>query len=316
MAFLLIFALFSFLAPASANLIGFNPTVQSYGVAQGDSAMVRCGFGDPVDPRLVEVPKIRPVFEVYRDDEGTLVNVKNVTITWRRLDVDWKRAMIVRVTIPGLSVGVHDIVVRASAKNDGLFVDCNVTVFVVPLSIIPNITLFRIPVDYETLDVMECQVSGGSMLPGLVSFEHFVNNRSVKKASKVHYHGKIWSTLLWPYSNDLHACIVKLWLGSTQQLSRHRRPWTLSTTADTLPSTALRVLPMSEHGTTAPLVPVYIVSTTTATTTETKTKVVTMVKTATSEACRKRTVPINSAYSCLPATVHCLGVLLILGMWR
>lgn len=199
----------------------------------------------------------------------------------------------------GLSVGFHNVVVRASDGKMSPHVDYNATVNVIPADNIPNIAFTKVPLD--GVDLLTCSVMGGSMLPGIMVFEHLVNDQSEEKLPKVFYNAtKMKVEFYWPVSNDRHSCIVKVWVSPKQKSPCGRSPWTLSTAIAMHPSTSSR----TESCTMTRYIPLAITSTITFTTTETKTKI------ATPRSHTQKVVPMNHSVgrSVLPTTSLHLGL--------
>ena len=182
--------------------------------------------------------RLRPFFQVYQNDNGTLLDIKNVTISWRRWYV--KNVITIMVSVPGLSVGLHDIIVRASDGSDNVHIDYNATVNVIPVDRIPHINLTKTPLPYD--DFIFCSVTGDRMLPGIITFEHLVNDQSQKKVYKVLYNATqtIGAAFFGPPSEDQHSCIVKEWVRTRQKSPCGRSPWTVSTAIGNDPGTSSR----------------------------------------------------------------------------
>lgn len=85
---------------------------------------------------------------------------------------------------------------------------------------------------------MACIVTHGThMLPGIVTFEHFVNEVKIHSSSQAYYSyngGTIKDdVLVWSFEGQ-YLCIAKVWL-STNRSSCTQRPWVLSATFGTRP---------------------------------------------------------------------------------
>ena len=287
----------------SASLVLLDPIQPNYDAAQGVAATMQFSLGDPL-PRN---RKLRPFLQVYRNDNGSLVDLKNVTISRRKSNT--LNSMTIKVSVHSLSVGLHDFVIRASDGNDSARVDYNATINVIPAESIPNITLVKTPLIYD--DFLVCSVTGGNMLPGIITFEHLVNGRSERKAYKFLYNGTetIAAQFFWSMTEALHSCIAKVWLSPTRKSPCGRSPWTLSTAIGSHPSTSISSRTCNVPYTITRFV--RLRRTSTITTTQTETKI------ATPQAYTQKVVPISHSVgrSVVPTTSFYFGLVALWWIW-